>query len=208
MGNTGLQGIPAAREWRVRHNYNSGGLRFPCGEWSSPPYYIYCGGNKSLRIVRPTSRRRIKKMALSIPAGRRVTPYCIFITFVAKKKPPMKFAYTYIMTNKRHTTLYTGCTNDLVRRVSEHKSHKYKGSFTDKYNCEYCVYYKEFTRYQSAIDEENRIKHMTRAAKIELIEGMNPEWKELVTEKGFAFDKTLWSERVKRVFDELLGDKR
>ena len=45
----------------------------------------------------------------------------------------MKFAYTYIMTNKGHTVLYTGCTNDLVRRVDEHKSHKHKGSFSDKY---------------------------------------------------------------------------
>ena len=118
----------------------------------------------------------------------------------------MKFAYTYIMTNKGHTVLYTGCTNDLVRRVGEHKSHKHKGSFTDKYNCEYCVYYKEFTRYQSAIDEENRIKHMTRKEKIELIESINPEWKELVTEKGFVFDKTPWSERVKLVFDNLNSD--
>lgn len=118
----------------------------------------------------------------------------------------MKFAYAYIMTNKGHTVLYTGCTNDLVRRISEHKTHKYKGSFTDKYNCEYCVYYKEFTRYQSAIDEENRIKHMTRQEKIELIESINPEWKELATEKGFVFDKTSWSERVKQVFDELNSD--
>ena len=126
-----------------------------------------------------------------------------FITFAARKTTLMKFAYTYIMTNKGHTTLYTGCTNDLVRRVSEHKSHKYIGSFTDKYNCEYCVYYKEFTRYQSAIDEENRIKHMTRAEKFELIESINPEWKELVTEKGFVFDKTLWSERENKFLTNL-----
>ena len=74
------------------------------------------------------------------------------------------------MTNKGHTVLYTGCTNDLVRRVSEHKSHKYKGSFSDTYNCEYCVYYKEFTSYQAAIDEENRIKGLSRKAKIAMIE--------------------------------------
>ena len=115
----------------------------------------------------------------------------------------MQFAYAYIMTNKGHTVLYTGCTNDLVRRVSEHKSHHYKGSFTDKYNCEFCVYYKEFTRYQSAIDEENRIKHLTRQEKIELIEQTNPKWNELVNEKGFVYDKTPWSEKVKHVLDEL-----
>ena len=120
----------------------------------------------------------------------------------------MRFAYTYIMTNKSHTTLYTGCTNDLVRRVGEHKNHTFKGSFTDKYNCEYCVYYEEFTLYQSAIDRENKIKHMKRCEKIELIEKKNPEWKELVTEKGFVYDKTPWSERVKQVMDELMNDQQ
>ena len=118
----------------------------------------------------------------------------------------MKFAYTYIMTNKGHSVLYTGCTNDLIRRVAEHKSHHNKGSFTDKYNCEYCVYYQEFTSYQSAIDEENRIKGLSRNAKIELIEKKNPEWKELITEKGFVYDKTPWSEKVKQVMDELMKD--
>ena len=118
----------------------------------------------------------------------------------------LKFAYTYIMTNKRHSVLYTGCTNDLIRRVAEHKSHHYNGSFTDKYNCEYCVYFQEFTCYQSAIDEENRIKGLSRKAKIELIEKKNPEWKELVTDKGFVYDKTPWSEKVKQVIDDLMKD--
>ena len=108
------------------------------------------------------------------------------------------------MTNKGHTVLYTGCTNDLVRRVSEHKQHKYKGSFTDKYNCEYCVFFHEFTDYQSAIDEENRIKGLSREAKIAMIEENNPEWKELVTDKGFVYDKTPWSEKVKQVMNDLM----
>ena len=111
------------------------------------------------------------------------------------------------MTNKGHTVLYTGCTIDLVRRVGEHKSHYFKGSFTDKYNCEYCVYFKEFNSYQSAIDEENRIKGLSRKAKIEMIETMNPEWKELVTDKGFVRDKTPWNERVKQVMDELVKEQ-
>ncbi len=115
----------------------------------------------------------------------------------------MRFSYTYIMTNISHTVLYTGCTNDLVRRVGEHKRHQFKGSFTDRYNCEYCVYYKEFNNYQSAIDEENRIKGLSRKAKIELIEKNNPEWNELVTEKGFVRDKTPWSEKVQQVINDL-----
>lgn len=119
----------------------------------------------------------------------------------------MKYAYTYIMTNKSHATLYTGCTNDLVRRVGEHKNHQNKGSFTDRYKCEYCVYYEEFTRYQLAINRENQIKHMRRQEKIQLIEEKNPDWKELVTEKGFVYDKTPWSERVKQVLDEIKNDK-
>ena len=116
----------------------------------------------------------------------------------------MRGAYTYIMTNKTHSTLYTGCTNDLIRRVGEHKQHYYKGSFTDKYNCEYCVYYEEHDDYQTAINRENAIKHMTRKQKEDLINGINSEWKELVTDKGFVHDKTLWSDKVKRVVDEIM----
>jgi putative endonuclease len=140
-------------------------------------------------------------LSFAIPAGN------LFLLFLLRDNQAMRFAYTYIMTNATHTVLYTGCTNDLVRRVGEHKSHFYKGSFADKYNCEYCVYYKEFNSYQSAIDEENRIKGLSRKAKIEMIEEKNPEWKELVTEKGFVYDKTPWSEKVKQVIDDLIKDQ-
>lgn len=58
----------------------------------------------------------------------------------------MKSGYTYIMTNKHHNVLYVGCTVDIVKRVAQHKQHFYKGSFTDRYNCEYCVYFFYFTR--------------------------------------------------------------
>ena len=119
----------------------------------------------------------------------------------------MKFAYTYIMTNMSHSSLYTGCTNDLVRRVWEHKNHKYKGSFSDRYNCQICIYFEEFENYQSAIDRENKIKNMSRAEKEALINAKNPEWKELVNEKGFVRDKTPWSEIVKAVADEIMSDK-
>ena len=92
----------------------------------------------------------------------------------------MKPGYIYIMTNKRHTVLYAGCTSDIIRRVAEHKQHKHKGSFTDKYNCEHCVYYETLPDYLSAIKRENQIKNMRRADKIGLINTMNPEWNDLI----------------------------
>ena len=58
-----------------------------------------------------------------------------------------------------------------------------------------------------AINRENQIKHMRRQEKIQLIEEKNPDWKELVTEKGFVYDKTPWSERVKQVLDEIKNEK-
>ena len=115
----------------------------------------------------------------------------------------MASGFTYIMTNKRHTVLYVGCTVDLVKRVSQHKNHVFKGSFTDRYNCEYCIYFEEFSDYNSAIRRENKMKNMSRAEKLSLINLRNPEWKELVNEKGFCEKPIPWSEQVKRVMDEL-----
>ena len=73
------------------------------------------------------------------------------------------------MTNKYHNVLYTGCSSDIVKRVSQHKSHYFKGSFTDRYNCEYCVYFEEFPDISSAILREEQIKNMTRNEKLTLI---------------------------------------
>lgn len=92
----------------------------------------------------------------------------------------MKPGYVYIMTNKRHTVLYVGCTSNIVRRVKEHREHKHKGSFTDKYNCEHCVYFEVLPDYLSAIKRENQMKKMRRSDKIALINDRNPEWKDLV----------------------------
>ena len=55
-----------------------------------------------------------------------------------------KSGFVYIMINKNRTTLYIGVSNDLCRRIYEHKNHFIKNSFTDKYNIEYCIYYEEF----------------------------------------------------------------
>ncbi len=84
----------------------------------------------------------------------------------------------YIMANKHKTTLYTGVTNNLIRRVIEHKEHRTKG-FTDRYNVIFLVYFEITNDIETAILREKQIKGGSRSKKIELIERMNPEWKDL-----------------------------
>jgi putative endonuclease len=99
-----------------------------------------------------------------------------------------KTGYLYIMTNRHKTVIYTGVTNDLCRRVHEHKNHLIKNSFTDRYNIEFCIYYEEFANFESAINRETEIKKWNRQKKENLINKKNPQWKELVTENGFIRD--------------------
>ena len=85
------------------------------------------------------------------------------------------------MTNKNNTVLYTGVTNDLVRRVYEHKEKLVKG-FTKKYNINKLVYYEMSNDVHTAIAREKQIKGGTRKKKIELNESMNSEGKDLYSE--------------------------
>ena len=85
--------------------------------------------------------------------------------------------FVYIMSSPSRT-LYTGVTNNLERRVFEHKEKKL-GSFTARYRVTSLVYYEEFSDIGEAISREKEIKIMLRSRKIELIESMNPEWKDL-----------------------------
>ena len=84
----------------------------------------------------------------------------------------------YIMTNAANSVLYTGVTNELHRRVMEHRE-KRGSRFTSKYNVTKLVYYEGFRRIQDAITAEKKIKAGSRAKKIKLIESMNPEWEDL-----------------------------
>jgi len=102
-----------------------------------------------------------------------------------------KTGYVYIMTNKNKTTLYIGVSNDLVRRVNEHKKHIIKTSFTDRYNLEYCIYYEEFTSFDLAIKREKEFQKWNRQKKEALINRINPERKELVNGSGFVRDSSL-----------------
>ena len=88
----------------------------------------------------------------------------------------------YILTNKNHTTLYTGVTSDLVSRIIEHREKIYPGSFTSRYNITELVYYELFHSIEEAIDREKQIKGGSRAAKEKLINSFNPEWKDLFDE--------------------------
>ena len=91
----------------------------------------------------------------------------------------MQDGYTYIMTNKNKTTLYIGVTNDLKKRYLEHKNHLIKHSFTDKYNLEYCIYYEYFNSVEQAIEREKQLKKWRREKKEELINKINPNWKNI-----------------------------
>ncbi|GHS98110.1 endonuclease [Bacteroidia bacterium] len=87
--------------------------------------------------------------------------------------------FIYIMTNKNKTTLYIGVTNDLQRRVLEHKNHLNKKSFTALYNLDSCVYYEYYPSIERAIERETQLKKWNRVKKELLITSMNPEWNDL-----------------------------
>ncbi len=85
----------------------------------------------------------------------------------------------YILTNKNNTVLYTGVTSDLRKRLYEHKNKLFVSSFTSRYNVLKLVYYKVFTSIEEAIAREKQIKGGSRKKKIVMIEGTNPEWRDL-----------------------------
>ncbi|MBN2145552.1 MAG: GIY-YIG nuclease family protein [Candidatus Aureabacteria bacterium] len=86
--------------------------------------------------------------------------------------------FVYILASKKNDALYVGVTNDLKRRVFEHKNNLVEG-FSSKYNIDILVYYEQTTDIKSAIEREKYIKKWNRKWKLELIERNNPEWKDL-----------------------------
>src|SRR5215204_3309114 len=84
----------------------------------------------------------------------------------------------YIMTNKYNKVLYTGVTSNLFKRVNEHKEKLISG-FSSRYNVTKLVYYEEYETMPEAIAREKQIKGGSRQKKIDLINGKNPEWKDL-----------------------------
>jgi len=90
----------------------------------------------------------------------------------------MSTYYVYILTNAKHTALYVGVTNDLPRRIAEHKAGNF-GGFTKKYNVHKLVYIETYPEINAAIAREKQLKAGPRAKKLALITVANPAWEEL-----------------------------
>ncbi len=87
--------------------------------------------------------------------------------------------YVYILANSTRTTIYTGVTNNLIRRVWEHRLDKEKKSFTARYQVHALVYYEATSDVRVAIEREKQIKSWSRKKKNMLVETMNPTWEDL-----------------------------
>jgi len=93
----------------------------------------------------------------------------------------MKKFYVYILASKRNGTLYIGVTNDLVRRIWEHKNGVVAG-LTKQHHVHSLVYFEVYDSIEAAIRREKRLKEWQRKWKLELIERENPQWKDLYEE--------------------------
>ena len=93
----------------------------------------------------------------------------------------MNTYYIYIMTNRGRNVLYIGVTNDLERRVNEHKSDMIEG-FTKRYHLHVLVYYEMYGDVKDAIRREKQLKKWGHDKKVHLIETFNPSWKDLYEE--------------------------
>ncbi len=87
--------------------------------------------------------------------------------------------YVYILANQTNVALYVGVTNDLIRRVYEHKHNADPDSYTARYGIHKLVYYEETSDVYAAIEREKQLKGRSRAYKNSLVEGMNPTWADL-----------------------------
>lgn len=94
----------------------------------------------------------------------------------------MKPGYMYIMTNFTNTTLYTGVTSDLPHRVKQHKEKRFPNSFSARYNLSKLVYFEQFQMIEDAIGREKQVKAGSILKKVQLIESINPDWKDLYFE--------------------------
>ena len=89
--------------------------------------------------------------------------------------------YVYILCNKNGNVLYTGMTDNICRRLLEHKL-KVNLGFTSKYNVDKLVYFEEFDNYEESVNREKQIQAGSRKKKLELVKRFNPSWHDLYSE--------------------------
>jgi putative endonuclease len=92
----------------------------------------------------------------------------------------MQSAWLYILASKPRGTLYVGVTNDIIRRIDEHREGL--NSFTARYDVKTLVYFESHATMPLAIQREKNVKHWSRNWKLELIEGLNPQWRDLTND--------------------------
>jgi len=90
-----------------------------------------------------------------------------------------KGGYIYILTNKNNAVIYTGVTSNLTNRLYQHRTGYFKDSFTSRYNVTKLVYFEKFENIEFAIAREKQLKAGSRQKKINLINGFNPQWKDI-----------------------------
>lgn len=111
-----------------------------------------------------------------------VEPLAILSVYLSNTQGSMiRPSYVYILASQRNGTLYVGSTSDIIKRTWEHKNKVISG-FTDKYNVHMLVYYETHGLYIEAARREKRFKNWPRQWKINLIEKLNPEWRDLYEE--------------------------
>lgn len=103
----------------------------------------------------------------------------------------MNKGYTYITTNKNKTVLYVGATNDIIRRMNQHKNKTFKNSFSARYNCDILVYFEEFDSVKQAFDREKQLKAGNRKKKEQLINSINPFWEDLSADWSDNLEKLI-----------------
>jgi putative endonuclease len=104
--------------------------------------------------------------------------------------------YVYIITNYTNSTVYTGITNNLYRRIKEHKD-KINPSFSSRYNLYKLVYFEVFDKPLTAINREKQIKKYNRMKKDNLIKTMNPDWNDLLEEQKFFLQNNSFAVKTK-----------
>jgi len=109
-----------------------------------------------------------------------------------------QIGYFYIMTNAHHTVLFCGATDNLYRRIQEHRNRVYSNSFTVRYNIHKLVYFEAYSLITDAFGREKQVKAGSRKKKIALIESINPGWEDLSDK--FQFNSVEELIRLKKFF--------